>query len=257
MKSESYNLATPFIINTTDESVDQYISTLSKYGKRYLRRAVRDYSDNYTFVKTKFSPVKYGESRPARTQQHINNIDQSSVECMMKYLHHRDMYQMYSVQNQGDTCGYIFFKKYKNFAVASCPVPTDKYADQTYFNYFIWYNMIKTCIEDPDVEWLNLGESKSWISEFSDKRQPTWRHMLRNRQRNLSEWDNINNSSFFIFIPKEIKDNPQLVEDYIVVQCNECESHNNEILHNMNTGVTCVCAECGYSHEIDNSHVVR
>ena len=256
MKSCSYNLATPFIIDTSMDSMITYVDMLSRYGRRYMRRSIRDYNDNCQFVKSTFSPAMYGKSRPARPQHDITNIQPSSVDCMLKYLRNRDMYHMYTVYRDEQPLGYIFLKIYGDFAVSSCPITVSNFSNEKYFSYFIWYKIIETCIKSPDIKWLNLGESKSWISEFSGRKQPTWSYMLSNRQKKLTEWDNINNSSFFLFIPKQLKSNPSTANKFIIVQCNMCKPRGCENLHDISDGPTCVCTECGYSHNVDISHIV-
>lgn len=251
----TYSLATPFIINTDIESVDKYIDTLSKYGKRYMRRAQRDHG-NCKFTEAPFSAALYGQSRPAREQLGIDNIQPSSVECMLKYIHRRDQYRMFVVSDHIGDRGYIFLKSCGDFAVASCPIPTSDVNNTTYFNYYIWYNIIRICVES-DICWLNLGESKSWISEHKGHQQPTWRNFLSTRDKNLHEWDGVKNSSFFLLVPKSVKDNPQQEKNYIIVQCKKCTDRSEEILHDIDTSNMCICSACNFTHVLSDKHVVK
>ena len=248
MKRDTYNLCTPFIIDTDIESIEEYIDTLSPYGKRHLRRGYRDYK-TYRFLEKPFSPVIYGQSRPARSQGNTEIIKQSSVDCMLQYLNKRESFKMFTaVDDEDNVAGHIFLETfYHQYATSSCPISMLR-SKSRYFSYYMWRNIIEYCINSNDVKWLNVGESKSWISDYGGKRQPTWRRMLLDSQK--SGWT----SSFSLLLPKHVKDDPREQGNYIIVQCKQCRI---EILHDIDTfGDECNCNSCNIHHVIDNQYIL-
>lgn len=245
-----YNLGTPFIVDTSIDGIEDYIESLSPYGKRHLRRGYRDYNA-YKFIERQFSPAIYGESRPTRPQGEITTIKQSSVECMLRYLNRRDAFKMFVATDKLDSvAGYIFLEMYgNNYATASCPINRLD-GKHRYFSYYMWRNIIEHCI-GTDIKWLNLGESKSWTRSFRQQptwSQPTWRRMLLDTED--LEWT----SSFSLLLPKHIKESPDQQPNYIMVHCKQCDIG---MLHNIDSnGFVCVCTCCNMHHIIDNKQVL-
>ena len=198
-------LYTPLLVETNDDSFDDYIGSLSKTGKKNYKYAEKHNQDlAYSMIEYNAEIInhfmKMWEQQDIRGVKPQWGFNFSFIEFLQK-TNVLKLFAAFDKETDDPVCIH-FVEKYGDYVFCHPPLFDKKKYNDRYIAKYMWFNLIKHCIET-DTSWVDLGGGPYGF-------RGTWKDFCMNRKNHPKvayKW---------LYVPKHVKDNPELQKDYIV-----------------------------------------
>jgi len=198
-------LYTPLLIETNDNTFDDYVDSLSKTGKKNYKYAEK-HNQDLAYVRVAYNKELVEYFMYLWTQQDIRGSKPQwgFGSSFIEFLHKTDSLVMFAAMKKEneEPVSLHFVEKFGDYMFCHPPLFDKEKYNKRYLAKYMWFNLIKYCI-DSDVSWIDLGGGPyGW--------RGTWRDFCMSRKKFPKvayKW---------LYVPKHVKDNPELQKDYVI-----------------------------------------
>ena len=197
---------TPLLVNTNLNSVEDYVSSLAKTGKKNYNATMKK-NRNIEYAQIEYNPDLIAHFMAVWEQQDIRGkkrqwgfgrdyINQLHLAGVLK------SFAAYEILN-GDVQSILsvhFVERYDDYIECHPPMYNKEETSDQYMAKFMWFELIKFAINS-DINWVDLGGGN----------RGTWRDLLIHRHEHPKikyKW---------LYVPKSVKDNPMEQPSYVRV----------------------------------------
>ena len=191
---------TPLIVDTSVDSFENYIKSLSKKSRKNWSY-VQKHNQDLTYSLEPYNKPLVDEFMQVWSKQIIHGNEEVRWGFDISYvnnLNESGVLRTFVARLNGVPIAVHFVEKHGEYVECHPPMYDKKYSDR-YLAKYMWFNLIKWAIEC-DVHWIDLGSGD----------RGNWRELLLNRDkypRIKYKW---------LYISEEVKNNPGKQPEYLV-----------------------------------------
>ena len=193
---------TPFLVNVSNTSFSDYISSLAKTGKKN-HRYVEKHNTDLTYDRISFNEdiVRFfmglWQQQLIRGQKRKWGFGPEYVS----YLNQKGCLDLFAAYKDDSTVLSIHFvERYANYVYCHPPLYDKETTNKRYMAKYMWFNLIKYYIDTP-IDFIDFGAGN----------RGTWKDLVMNREKYYEKM-----KYKWLYVPQHVKDNPENELDYIV-----------------------------------------
>lgn len=193
---------TPFLIDVRTGTFDGYVESLAKTGRKNFRYAERQNSD-ITYRHIDFDPALIERFMRLWEEQEIAGQRRQWAYGMgfLEFLHLENRLLCFSAEqttSPSEVHAVHLVERHGSYVICHPPMYDKRRYAERYLAKFMWFHLIRYAIEEPDIDWLDLGGGNNG----------SWRDLVRNREHHDSyKW---------LYVPERIKAAPDAAPEYWV-----------------------------------------
>ncbi|AOY60005.1 GNAT family N-acetyltransferase [Desulfococcus multivorans] len=194
---------TPLLVNVHDVTFDDYLQSLSKAAKKNYKSIIK-INEDLEYAKIDFDAALVDQFMRMWERQIVGNrfAKWSFSLQYLQYLNERKMLSCFVArkkEKQDDIISLHFVEQHDGYVECYAPIYDKiKHMDRSIAKY-MWFNLIRYAVQDPGIEWLDLGGGNIG----------TWKDLLIRHSEGKTK------SYKWQYVSKIIKDNPMAEKDYI------------------------------------------
>jgi len=196
-------IETPFLVNVSVSSFEEYIISLAKTGKKNYRYVEKNNEDLiYNLIDYDENIISFfmelWEQQLIRGEKRKWGFSPSYIT----HLYQRGVLDLFAAYDKESTIISIhFIERYGNYVYCHPPLYDKNTSNKRYIAKYMWFNLIKYYISHPKVQWVDFGAGN----------RGTWKDLVKNREKYMEKM-----AYKWLYVPKKIKTNPEEELDYIV-----------------------------------------
>jgi len=209
---------TPFLISTKYNNMKEYIQSLSKSSKK-----------NYIFCKKHNNNLEYCEIPidldlikkfiTIWSKQLIRGRRNSKLADRGILLEWRSLKCFVAKNKKKEIIVLHLVEKQENFYDCHMPMFDKTKYNKNYLAKYMWFSLINHSINTNDIDFIDIGGGY----------RQNWKNIVQNRKKYEFKL-----GYKFMYLPKIIKENPDLEKEYKIIRCTKCGikilTHLNENL---------------------------
>ena len=222
---------TPFLIPTKYNNMKEYIKSLSKSSKK-----------NYIFCKKHNNDLEYCEIPidlelikkfiTIWSKQLIKGRKNSGLADRGIILEWRSLKCFVAKNKKKEIIVLHLVEKQENFYDCQMPMFDKTKYNKNYLAKYMWFSLINHSINTNDIDFIDIGGGY----------RQNWKNIVQNRKKY-----ELKLGYKFMYLPKIIKENPDLEKEYKIIRCAKCQI---KILTYLNDALCCKC-KYFYKHSVN------
>ena len=195
---------TPFLIDVSVPTFEDYIKTLATTGKKNYKYSIKHNQDlNYKLIPYNSDLVNFFMNL---WEQQLIRGEKRRWGFPSNYIHYLasqgiiDLFASY-VKDDNTVLSIHFVEKFNNYIYCHPPLYDKNLTNERYLAKYMWFNLIKYYISEQKVNWVDFGAGN----------RGTWKDLVKNRNQYMDKM-----AYKWLYVPKKVKENPDGELPYIV-----------------------------------------